>query len=323
MKVLFVSSGKGISGISSFIQAQGESIKAAGVELDYFPIDHHGVKGYLKKAWELKKYLRHHKYDILHAHYGLSALVALLARKNERIVVSFMGDDIVGSNRTDGSLTKSSLWLSRLNTFLAKRFFVHSIVKSEEMLLKLKIQNISMIPNGVDLVRFKPKNKLEARANLGISLKSKIVIFVSDPKRAEKNFPLAKKAVQLLNDLNIKLIPIFNQSHVKLVEYYNAADLIILTSFHEGSPNVIKEAMACNCPIVSTLVGDVKWVLGQTQGCFLTSFFPEDVADKVKLSLEFSEKQGRTEGRERIIELGMDSETIAKRIINVYEKVLH
>ena len=96
-------------------------------------------------------------------------------------------------------------------------------------------------------------------------------------------------------------------------------ELVILTSLWEGSPNVIKEAMACNCPIVSTNVGDVRWVIGDTEGCYITSFDPEDVAEKIKLALEFGK---RTNGRDRIIELGLDSETIAKRLIDIYSKVL-
>ncbi len=77
--------------------------------------------------------------------------------------------------------------------------------------------------------------------------------------------------------------------------------------------------MACKCPIVSTDVGDVKDVIGNTEGCYLTKFDPQDVAEKIKIALEFGE---RTNGRERIIEAGLDSKTIAKRIVGVYRKVL-
>jgi teichuronic acid biosynthesis glycosyltransferase TuaC len=93
--------------------------------------------------------------------------------------------------------------------------------------------------------------------------------------------------------------------------------VVLLTSLWEGSPNVIKEAMACNTPIVSTDVGDVKEIIGKTEGCFITSFDPEDVSDKIKKALEFGK---RTTGREDIKHL--ESGVVAKRIIAIYKNVL-
>jgi glycosyltransferase involved in cell wall biosynthesis len=104
--------------------------------------------------------------------------------------------------------------------------------------------------------------------------------------------------------------------------YYNAVDVILLTSLHEGSPNVVKEAMACNCPVVSTDVGDVRWLFGDTPGYFITSFDYKDVVEKIKLAINFREKYYQTKGRERIIDLGLDSGTVAGRIIDVYRQVL-
>lgn len=102
----------------------------------------------------------------------------------------------------------------------------------------------------------------------------------------------------------------------------NSVDCILLTSFSEGSPQFIKEAMSCNKPIVATNVGDIEWLLSSIPGHFITSFDLEDVAQKIQLALEFSEKYGRTNGRDRIIELGLDSETVAKKIVCVYDSVL-
>src|SRR4030042_4531165 len=105
-----------------------------------------------------------------------------------------------------------------------------------------------------------------------------------------------------------------------IIHYLNAADVLLLTSFHEGSPNVIKEAMACNCPVVSTDVGDVRWVVGNTSGYYISSFDPGELAEKIKLAIVFREKHRQTNGRDRISELGLDSETVAKKIIDVYKK---
>ena len=104
--------------------------------------------------------------------------------------------------------------------------------------------------------------------------------------------------------------------------YHNAADMVLLTSLWEGSPNVIKNAMACNIPIVSTDVGDVREVVGDTEGCFITSFHPQDVAEQIEMALAFAGTKGRTKGRKRLVEWGLDSKTVVKRIIGVYKEVL-
>jgi len=102
----------------------------------------------------------------------------------------------------------------------------------------------------------------------------------------------------------------------------NAADVVVLTSLYEGSPNVIKEAMACSRPIVATDVGDIKWLFDNEPGHYISSFSPIDMAKKIEFALEFSEKKRRTNGKERIIKLGLDSKSIANRIIDVYKNVL-
>jgi len=322
MKVLFVYSGNKKAGISPFIKSQGESLIKNGVQLDYFPISKPGLSGYLIESFKLRKYLKRCAFDIIHAHYGMSALAAWIAQRKETLVVSFMGDDIVGTNKPDGSVTVSSKALARFNVFLANHLYDQVIVKSKEMKKELKAYNVSLIPNGVALEEFKSDSKTEARNRLGLGQNDKILIFVSDPSRVEKNFPLAQRALALLNDPKVKLVTVYNQLKDRLPIYYNAADALILTSFHEGSPNVIKEAMACNCPIVSTDVGDVREVLGNTEGCFLTSFSEKDVSDKIRMALDYAIKKNRTEGRKRIVEIGLDSETVTKMIIDIYKKVI-
>jgi glycosyltransferase involved in cell wall biosynthesis len=102
----------------------------------------------------------------------------------------------------------------------------------------------------------------------------------------------------------------------------NAADILLLTSFSEGSPQVIKEAMACNCPIVATDVGDVSWLFGLEPGHFTSSFSPEDVANKIILSLIFSESNKETKGRKRMIYLELDSKSIANKLITIYKYII-
>lgn len=317
MRVLFVSSGNSVSGISPIIKSQGESLKKHEIDIDFFLINGKGVKGYYQSIKALRKFIKHKRYDIIHAHYGLSAIVALISKRNEKIIVSFMGDDIVGSHNFKGDITVVSKVIVIINKYFAKYFFDFNIVKSKEMLNILNVPNSKIISNGVDFNRFYEMNKIKARNYLNEKTNIKQVLFCSNPKRSEKNFKLAKKAMDHLFDKKIELKYIHEVEQDELVIHYNSANCLLLTSFHEGSPNVIKEAMACNIPIVSTDVGDVREVIGETKGCFIAKFDPEDFADKIEKAINFGE---RTTGRKDITHL--ESSVVAKKIINVYKNVL-
>ena len=80
--------------------------------------------------------------------------------------------------------------------------------------------------------------------------------------------------------------------------------------------------MACNRPIVSTKVGDSEWIFGKTEGCYFARPESSDVIINIEKALDFSQANGNTNGRNRIIELGLDSETTARRVLKVYKKVL-
>jgi len=322
MKVLFISSTHNKAGRGSIVRMQGESLSRQGVEVYYFGIDRGGFAGYISSIFQLGRSLRRNNVDILHAHYGLSALVALPFKIRFPLVVSFMGDDILGTNNEDGTIRKGSLLLARFNVFLSKWIFTHTIVKSRQMFEKLNHRKASIIANGVNLTLFRPADKAEARAIIGEASTTKLILFLSDPSRVEKNYRLAEKAVLLIGDTDVKLLAVYRHEYLSLVDFYNAADVILLTSFHEGSPNVIKEAMACNRPIVSTDVGDVREITGDTQGCWLSSFEPTDVAKKIEAALMFAEKMKETKGRDSIIRQGLDSDTVAVNILSVYRSVL-
>ena len=147
--------------------------------------------------------------------------------------------------------------------------------------------------------------------------KKKNVLFLANPNDPRKNYILAKKAIEKLKNYNVKLYNPFPIKPDDFPIFLNDSSLFLLTSFNEGSPNVIKEAMACNIPIVSTNVGDVKEVIGKTEGCFIAKFDPLDVSKKILEALNFNK---RTTGRSDIQHLRSD--IIAKRIINIYNKII-
>ena len=309
MTVLFVFSGNSTTfAISPFIQAQAESLRKLGHTIDYYPVKGKGLWGYLSNITKLSKFIKQGDYDIVHSHYSFCGIVSALAT-GKPVVCSLMGSDV----------KKSGLW-----RFVIKYFIMYkwkkTIVKSKDMKLALGIDKVEVIPNGVDLDIFRPMNKNDCRKELGWDIGKKIILFASDPQRPEKNFSLAKKATETLNIQDVKLKVVYPVPHKDIPLYLNAADLLLSTSLWEGSPNIIKEAMACNCPIVSTNVGDVKWLLEGVEGCFITTNDPKDVADKIKKALNF---KGKTKGRDKLISLGLDSEHIAKKIIKVYEEVIN
>ena len=303
LKILFVSSGK-LGKVNYLVKNQGISIEKEGVVIDYFIIQG-GWRGYLRSIPIIRKKFKEGDYSLIHAHYSLSAFAATLAGRFP-MVVSLMGSDA---------------YSSRFYRSVAKFFYRHrwntTIVKSQEMKEVLVMDRALVIPNGVDTERYREIPKLEAREKIGYNKPGKLVVFVANPERHEKNFGLAQQAVEVLGDKEVELMAVYNTPNDLIPYYMNAADALILSSKWEGSPNVIKEAMACNLPIVSTDVGDVRENTEGVKGCFVCDSTAEALADGLRQALQM-EKSG---GRDRIFELKLDSQTIAQRIIEVYRQV--
>ena len=307
--------------IAPFIDTQGESLRDAGVDVRYFPIDGKGVRGYLNAASNLRRYLENNSADIIHAHYTLSGWSAVLARPKQPIVLSLMGTDAYGAYVGVNKVRFFSRYLIFL-TYLIQPFVKSIICKSKHIESFVYVKNRSyVIPNGIlfDKIAYHADGY---RSELGLDLDRKYVLFLGDKNERRKNFELAEKAVELMQSIDISLLAPYPISHEAVVKYLNSVNLAVVPSLMEGSPNVVKEAMACNCPVVATNVGDIAWLFGNEPGYFLTSFDPQDVALNIRKALDFSQNQARTQGRARLIELGLDSHTIAKRLIAVYKSVL-
>ncbi|HNX01284.1 MAG TPA: glycosyltransferase [Candidatus Cloacimonadota bacterium] len=309
IRVLFVSSGNAFQGISPIVKAQGESLRKLGIGIEYFPIQGHGLAGYLKNVPVLHKFLKQNKFDLVHAHYSLSGMVAGLAGARP-LVESLMGSDchLKGFNFFMMHVTNKLFWSA-------------CIVKSKDMLKQIDIK-ASILPNGVDIEHFKPMDQDECRERLKLPKSKKIVLFLADPKRVEKNFPLAEEAFKLMKNDHIQLLQVHDISHELVPIYLNAADVVLLTSLWEGSPNIIKEAMACNCSIVSTDVGDVRWLLDGLIGCQVTNSNPVDVAGAISFVLANGEGGIKTCGRDRLIQLKLDSGSIAVQLQQLYISVI-
>ncbi len=310
MRILFVASGTGDGKPYIIVNNQAKSLEKLGVKVNYFVNSKKGFLGYLNNMISLIKHLRKNKYDLIHSHYSMSAFVstmAILLNFKFRVghVVSLMGSD-----------TKSKGMSYLITSLLKKHFWDVTIVKSKSMLKNGRIKGEYVLPNGVDL------SAIESKDSKKIKSDELTVLFTGDPKRESKNFTLAERAINLIKSNKIKFKLICGVSHKQIIDEMRNADVLLLTSKWEGSPNVIKEAMACNLPIVATDVGDIKWIFGDTEGCYLTSFEPDDVAEKLRMALKFAKEKGITNGRERMIKLGLDSETVAKKLVEIYKNAI-
>lgn len=306
MKILFVGSGNKTNGEPSIlIKNQAISLEKKGCQVEYYLIQGKGFIGYLKNIPSLRKKIKEANFDVLHAHYSLSGFILSLSSlflNQSKKIVSLMGSDtqIFGIKRFI------------IQTFHCL-FWDATIVKTQKMKEELNLKTAHVIPNGVNLNSF----------DLHQDNIKNTVLFAADPSRKSKNFLLAKAAIEHLESLNYKDVEFkikFNISHQEMIKEIQSAGCVLLTSLWEGSPNIIKEAMACNRPIVSTKVGDVHWLLQGVFGCFIVNSNAKDVGEGIISSLQFSNQQGQTNGRSKLIQLGLDSESIADRLIEIYRR---
>ncbi len=271
---------------------------------DLFCVKGSGYKGYLQNLSKINRKVDQFKPDLIHAHGGHIGLLCCLQRIKP-VITTFHGSDInIPKNRVLSSIASI---LSAASIYVSAQLAVKCFFKSKRFFI---------IPCGVDFDVFSPIEKNRAKLELGINSSQNYILFSSSFENHVKNFTLASSALLLIPKTSIKEISGRTRQEVNLL--INGAELLLMTSFTEGSPQIIKEAMACNCPIVATDVGDIREVVKGTKGCFLTGFDPKDVAEKIKLALAF---KGRTNGREKIAHL--DNRFIAQKIINVYKSILN
>ena len=304
---------------SHFIKRQADFLRAAGVDVDVFHFK--GQKRPLSyaRAWlAVRRKLRETRYDLIHAQFGHSGLMALPRRLP--LVVTLRGSDILGivSDR-DGRYTRVGRLMQAITRFVASRADA-VIMVSAHMAGELgETRQTHVIPSGLDFDLFKPIPKAEARAALGLPPDERLVLFVGNPDQKRKRFDLAEGAMQRLNErLSARLITAWGAPHSDIPKYMAACDTLLFTSMQEGSPNVVKEALACDMPVVSVDIGDVAERIGGIEGCELCADeTPEAISDALERALRGS---GRVAGRVAVEHLCERATT--DRVISVYRNVV-
>jgi glycosyltransferase involved in cell wall biosynthesis len=302
MKVMFVCS-KNSGEISPFVSEQADVLSKAGVEVSVFAIVGKGYSGYINNRKKLLKAIRQFRPDLIHAHFGLSGILANLQR-SVPVVTTFHGCDI---NRFSlRILSYMPLLLSEFNIFV-----------SAAQLTKVRFVagKHAVIPCGVDFELFKPIPKAEAREILNWKSERKYILFSSSFDRPEKNAQLAKEAMTLIPDAELVELKGFTRNEVVLA--MNAADAGLLTSFREGSPMFIKEMLACKRPVVTTKVGDVEEQIADSKGCFMVPFDKNAVANALMEAMRYETAIVDDSNYRKI-----DNLYVADQLIKIYSKII-
>lgn len=311
-----------------FVLEQGESLRQLGLDIEYMP-----VRGnYILAVRELKRKTQAFKPDIIHAHYGLSAITAEL-QSLVPVVTTFHNGETLN-------------WHVNLMTSLFSLRAKHVVYVAQHIhdLVYFKAKNHSIIPCGVNLEDCHIIDQTAARQQLGFEDGVKYILFGGGFDNLRKNYAILRNAVERIEQApwvpveggercgNIVCLEMKGLSRAECVLRMNACDLFALPSHSEGSPQALKEAMACNCPIVATDIADVRTLLGDLPGHYILrnprktherwDADEKSLDEMVTLLQEALQFAGRTNGRDRITELQLSNEQVAQRLIAIYKSIV-
>jgi glycosyltransferase involved in cell wall biosynthesis len=301
----------------AFVKSQADSLAALGCENTLYEIQGwRSTREYLRAMSAIPRAARACGAELVHAHYGLSGAAA--TRVQLPLVVSFCGDDLLGRPDAHGKLTLLSRALLPVSHHAARRA-EGVIVKSEEMRRAIaNVPGVEVIPNGVDLARFAPEPRASARAALGWRDAGHVLLFAANPHEQRKNWPLAEatRAALVARGLDVRLEVMDRRPQTDMVRAMNAADLLLLPSFHEGSPNVVKEAMAVGLPVVAAPVGDCAERLRDVTPSWVVERSVEAFANAAAAALA----DGRRSNGRDVITRTLALEAVARRVLAVYDR---
>lgn len=294
-----------------FIEQQVDALRRAGVEVEVkaFAGRHRPLR-YLRIWRDIQRTIRRGDHDLVHAQFGHSGALAATPKRRP-LVVTYRGSDILGGG--GGPMARLFVAVSRYG---ARRADARIIVAAH-MAPYLPAPPTAVIPSGLDRRVFHPEPQREARERLGLPLDKRLALFVENrPGRPEKRFWLAVESVRLVDDL--ELIHVSGMPRDAIADHMNAADVLLLTSSREGSPNVVKEALACGLPVVALDVGDVRERVADVEGCIVCEDErPETIAAAIRTVLSTPTRVHA----EHVIG-NLDEDLLTRDLITVYEGVL-
>ncbi len=301
-----------------YLVRQVDFLRRAGVDVQVFAFrGARRIANYVGAWRQVRRRLRYEAYDLIHAQFGQSALLAW--PREIPLVITFHGCDIQGVKRPDGSMSLGGGILQRLSQLAAAGADAVVLVSERMRRFIPKSVATTVIPMGLDFDEIPLVPQEAARQKLGLDPAERLVLFVGNPDEPVKRYALARQAVDVLNRTTpARLIVGAGKPHAEILLLMNACDTLLVTSIQEGSPCVVKEALACNLPIVALDVGDVPVRVRGVEGCEICA---DERPETIAAALERVLARGqRTNGREAVKDL--DERLLTEQVIQIYRSVL-
>src|SRR5512132_2132546 len=268
-------------GRGSFVRDQVRALRELdGVEVEVFAF---GPKGYARAARDLRRAHRGEDFDIVHAHFGLTAWPAL-ALRGAPLAVTLHGTDV--RHPRSRAITRAAL------PFVDLVAAVSAELVAEVRPRRGRTRRVAVLPCGVDLDRFAPVPRAQARERLGLAPDEPCVLFPADPARAGKRFDRAREAA---GDARLLTLGRIAPDEVPL--RVNAANAVLVPSEHEGFGLAVLEALACDVPVLATPVGVHRVALDGVAGTLCAPW--DATAWRAALGPHLGVPDPRVAGRER------------------------
>jgi teichuronic acid biosynthesis glycosyltransferase TuaC len=317
MKVLYVTNMYPVEDYIYFgihVKEQIDSLSIDGLYVEVCFINGRDRKwNYFKSISDIHKRLKENKFDLIHVHYGLSALFLLFYQPLIPVVLTLHSGELYRKKGLFNHLAQRSITMAIL------KYTNKIIVLNDDMLTLLDQyrQKLVKLPCGTDLNFFKEGKKSRPQNEL-------ILGFPGNKVRKEKNYKLFQEIIaELSKTLKIRVVEFHNFTRIEVLHNLQNVDVLVMTSLVEGSPQIIKEAMACNKPVVSTNVGDIADLLRDVKNCHvINGFKPEPFFKPIQEILSLPMKHRKSNGRQKLkqMELGLDQ--VAKSVLKVYKEIL-
>jgi teichuronic acid biosynthesis glycosyltransferase TuaC len=288
----------------SFVRDQVRALRELTIDVetfDWLP----GSSGYIPATRALRRLLRAGSFDVVHAHYGLAGWCAAMAGANP-LVVTFHGTDV--RHPVVGPLSRRLASRSIVVAGASRALFEEEDGRRG---LPRPAGRSAILPCGVDLERFVPIPRDQARAELGLDRDGRYLLFPASPSRPVKRHD---RAVEVAERTNAELLTLGSVPAEQVPLWVNSASAVLIPSDNEGFGLAAAEALACGVPVLSTPVGAVPHMAGGLEDCLVAPFDPSAWGALAGSLLDRSRSIG--DGRRRAS--GFGALPLAERVAAVY-----